>query len=149
MSTRVHVTRTGTVAVGLPAAEALTLFTPEGERRWVPGWAPRYPLGETPELSEGVAFETGTEAGPAHWVVTRWSPGERRAAYSNVVPGQRSTLVDVRLDDTEPGCSQARVTYHMTSLAPEGDAFVRAFGDRYDAFMSDWSAHLRAAGIGS
>src|SRR5690348_12418143 len=37
--------------VELPLAEARSLFTPEGERRWVSEWAPEYP---DPERTEGV-----------------------------------------------------------------------------------------------
>ena len=37
---RVHVERTGVVAMDLPCAEAFPLFSAEGERRWVAGWVP-------------------------------------------------------------------------------------------------------------
>ena len=52
---RVHVERTGVVAMDLPAAEAFPLFSAEGERRWVAGWAPCYepPLAAQARLTYG------------------------------------------------------------------------------------------------
>ena len=49
-----HVVCRGFVAVALPPERALRFFTPEGERRWVPGWAPTYPAA----LEDGTAVNT-------------------------------------------------------------------------------------------
>jgi hypothetical protein len=35
-----HVVRSGRFELPLAPAEALPHFSPEGERRWVPGWEP-------------------------------------------------------------------------------------------------------------
>src|SRR5690242_13132849 len=39
---RMRMKYTGTIHVPLPPTEALELFTPEGERDWVPGWDPHH-----------------------------------------------------------------------------------------------------------
>lgn len=141
---RLRMTRKGTVAVDQPAAAALALFTPEGERSWIPGWAPRYPAG-TPDLVEGVTFETDTPGGTATWLVTRYDPDTLRASYAYVLPGHRATLVDVHVVAGGAARSEVRVTYHMTALSPEGDAFVRAFAEGFEVKMEEWARALGRA----
>ena len=57
---RIHVERNGIVPMRLPAGEAFPLFQPEGERRWVAGWEPRYVHPAEPAVGEGVVFQTTT-----------------------------------------------------------------------------------------
>ena len=47
----------GQFELPIAAAEAINLFTPEGERAWAPGWSPEYPAGEASE-STGTVFTT-------------------------------------------------------------------------------------------
>ena len=140
---RPHVTCSGTVDVPLPAQEAFGLFTPEGERLWVAGWAPEYPAGNRPAPSVGVVFVVGKEEGASFWVVTGFDRVARRASYAYTLPGRRVCVVDVAVDDAGPAASRARVTYHMTSVHPEGDAFVRAFPEGYDAMLRGWEQDIR------
>jgi len=48
----------GTVAVAAPPGEALELFTPEGERRWIDGWDPAWVHPATGALAPGAVFRT-------------------------------------------------------------------------------------------
>lgn len=50
-------TRSDTFVVRLPRSDAITLFTPEGEREWVPGWQPSDPAGGASE-TVGTIFTT-------------------------------------------------------------------------------------------
>ena len=141
MSRRVE--RTGTVSVALPPDEAFPLFTPEGERSWVSGWAPTYPAGGRPDPAPGVAFVLGKEAGASTWLVTRYDAAARGASYAYVLPEHRAVLVDVDVEAGPGGGSRARVAYRMTSLGPAGDAFVREFGEGWDAFLAGWEEGIR------
>lgn len=38
--------------------------------------------------------------------------------------------------------SIARIVYRMTSLEPEGDAFVRDFENDYEAFLRGWESDI-------
>lgn len=40
--TPAHATRSAAIHLHAPADRVFPLFTPEGERLWVPGWNPRY-----------------------------------------------------------------------------------------------------------
>lgn len=135
---------TGVVRTDLSPHETLALLTPEGERRWVEGWDPRYPVGGTPDPAPGVTFVVGKDEGASVWIVTRFEPSDGRAAYAYVLPGHRTCLVEVevtaRPDDDG---SAARVTYRMTSLTPEADAFVDDFAAGYDDFLQEWEELIR------
>ena len=49
----------GTVAVQVPPAEAIELFTPSDERRGAHGWDPSFPAPPADETEPGTVFETG------------------------------------------------------------------------------------------
>ena len=141
---RVHMDRTGVVPVALPFAEAVPLFTPEGERPWAAGWDPHYvhPLGTG--AGEGLVFQTGNKGmETATWVQTRYEPAAGLASYVYVVPNHHTAMVDVRVTPDGEDRSRASVRYRMTSLSPDADEFVRAFGDAYEQEMVDWAEAIQ------
>lgn len=87
------VTCHGDVRVALPIDEALPLFTAEGERRWVPGWEPRYPSPVTDETEPGTVWLTESEHGLVHWVVAARS--ERGFMYGRITPGFTAGAVGI------------------------------------------------------
>jgi hypothetical protein len=126
---------TGTVDVLLPPDEALALFTPAGEREWVPGWDPAFPAGE--DSSPGTTFTTH---GRTVWVVADRTPHSMR--YARVTPGVCAGTVEVRC---EPAGSQTRahVAYDLTAL---GDpAALDLFADGYDAMLAEWERMIAGA----
>ncbi len=141
---RVHTDRAGVVPVALPFADAVPLFTPEGERPWAAGWDPHYvhPLGVG--AGEGLVFQT-TDKGmeTATWVQTRYEPAAGLASYVYVVPDHHTAMVDVRVTPDGEDRSQASVRYRMTSLSSGADEFVRAFGDAYEQEMVDWAEAIQ------
>lgn len=146
---RARVTCVGTVEVPLSREAAFPFFTPEGERVWIPGWAPTYPEGGIPVPSAGTVFETEKEGGVATWVVTGWAPEAGEASYAYVLPGMWATLVEVRIRESDAGEGRCvvRVAYHMTSLSPASDAAVRAFEASYREHLAGWARTLAAPGL--
>lgn len=140
---RVHVELTGVIEMALPKEEAFPLFQPEGERRWVAGWEPRYLHPVEPDAREGIVFQTTTGEGTATWIQTRHDPTGGVASYVYVVPGHRATMVDVGVDPAGEDRSRAQVTYRMTSLSSDADAFVREFGDGFGEFMAQWEQAIQ------
>jgi hypothetical protein len=53
----------GSFELDLRASVAIDLFTPEGERDWVPGWDPAYPDGRASE-EPGTVFSTDVAGVP-------------------------------------------------------------------------------------
>ena len=141
---RVHVDRAGVVAVALPFAEAMPLFTPEGERPWAAGWDPHYVHPILPDAGEGVVFQTTNKGeSTATWVQTRYQPTEGLTSYVYVIPDHHTAMVDVRVSADGEERSRASVRYRMTSLSSDADDFVRAFGESYEQEMADWTEAIQ------
>ena len=144
---RIHVRRTGEVAVALPLDRALALFTAEGERAWAPGWDPvsHFPADGSP--AEGAAFSTAAPDGRVtHWLVVDWKPAEHRARYARVTPGLRAGTVDVVCRARDSGSTIATVTYDLVSLTPEGDADLATWTEAwYREFLAGWERDIATA----
>ena len=141
---RAHIDRAGVVSVALPFPEAFPLFTPEGERAWAAGWDPCYVHPVAPAAGEGVVFQTTDEGfGTATWTQTRYEPATGRASYVYVLPNRHTTMVDVEVTPDAEGRSRASVRYRMTSLSPDADDSVRAFGEAYEDEMTDWTEAIQ------
>jgi hypothetical protein len=126
-------THTHTLRVPLPAAEALHLFTPVGERAWAPGWDPVFPDGERGDgAAPGTVFLTGAST----WVVVDREPD--RVRYTRVTPGVRAGTVEVRLRP-DGADTLADVTYVTTALNDEP----------FDPDIAHWEPAIRAALAGS
>ena len=128
---------TGEFTLPLSIEQALPLFTPEGERRWAGhAWDPRYADGAAGDRSDpGTVFTTESTGGDAVWIVLGRT--EDSIAYARVVPGRNAGTVRVTCSAEQDGC-RVRVAYDLTSLGPEGNAFVREFEDGYAAFLEHW-----------
>ena len=74
----------GTVHVALPPAEALSLFTPQGECEWVPDWNPTFPGGEATD-EPGTTFVTQHRGSPTLWVIADRTESSMR--YARVQAG--------------------------------------------------------------
>lgn len=141
---RVHVERTGVVAMALPSAEAFPLFSAEGERRWVAGWDPHYVHPVEPATGEGLVFQTTNKSGrTATWVQTRYEPAAGAASFVDVVPDHHTAIVDVVVTSDGDGRSRAFVTYRMTSLSSAADDFVRAFGEAFEDLLAQWAEAIQ------
>ena len=132
------------VAMALPSEEAFPLFSAEGERDWVVGWNPRYVFPIDGSAREGLVFQTTREgAGTATWVQTRHEPAMGAASFVFVIPDHHAAIVDVRVMPDGESRSRASVRYRLTSLSPDADDFVRAFGEAFDDFMVHWAEAIQ------
>lgn len=131
--------RSAQFQVELPIAETRRLFTPEGERRWVSGWDPSYPV---PERKEGVGATFLTSHGDAQtvWVMTDAEP--ERVRYARITGGVDAGLVDVYFSEAEPGRTTVTVSYHLTPLSGEGQAHLDEFAAHYEEFIASWARRI-------
>src|SRR4029077_20000243 len=136
---------TGEVAVPLPASEAITLFTPEGERLWAgrAGWAPTYPDSERTE-GAGTVFETRHAHRHTTWVITRQTPdqisyprvsstgtaGPVRRPMDPAVAGTAGT-VEVRVARSEADTTVVQVSYDLTALTDSAIPEIATFASTY------------------
>jgi hypothetical protein len=111
----------GTLHVPLPPGDAIALFTPEGERAWVPHWDPQH-------ASDTVFTTHGTI-----WVVVDETADSRR--YARVTPGLHAGTVAVRCEP-DGDHTRAHVTYELTPLGP--DPGLDRFAGGFDAMLAEW-----------
>lgn len=128
------VTCSALLDVALPLDEAMPLFTAEGERRWVPGWNPRYPGART--SGAGAVFVTDDDGAPVFWVVVEQT--ERRVRYARTNPARAAGLVTVEAVDDGPRATQVRVSYDLTALSEDGAAWLDSFAAGYDDYIGEW-----------
>jgi Polyketide cyclase / dehydrase and lipid transport len=132
----------GGFTLPLPVAEALVLFTPEGERRWAGSdWNPQYAIAEAvaDDSAPGTVFTTESDGGHATWIVLERRPDGMR--YARVAPRRIAGTVSVSCAPSPEG-TQVRVTYDVTSLGPEGAEFVRELESGYHGFMESWREEI-------
>jgi hypothetical protein len=119
---RIRMKFTGTIRTPLPPDQAISLFTPEGERAWVPGWDPHH-HSDTVFTTHGDTIWVVLETGDPHTV-----------RYARVAPGRHAGTVEVRCHPD----GTARVTYDLTPLATGAL-------DGFDPDLPDWERRIAEA----
>lgn len=147
LAPRAHLRRTGIVAVPAPLERAFPLFTPLGERRWAPGWEPRFQYPADGEPNVGATFTTRGEDGrETIWMILDWDPAEHRVRYARVTPGLKTGTVEVTCAPGARATTVATVTYELTALSPEGDADLSTWTESWFAGdLAEWEAQIAAA----
>jgi Polyketide cyclase / dehydrase and lipid transport len=125
--------------------QAFPLFTAHGEREWAPGWDPVILSGGE---ERGSVFETrNLEGRTTTWIVVDCRPAEGRVSYARLAQGSNIGLVDVLCTEAAAGGTEVSVTYTLTALQADAEAFVGAFLDpqHYARMMGEWQAATAAA----
>ena len=127
------------------ASVGIGFFTPEGERRWVPGWDPSYPSDE-PSESSGTVFTTAHGDIRTVWIIQEIDREACISVYSRMTPGQHAGTVRVRCEDRPAGHCVVAVEYDMTALVPGHADVLDGFNDEhFDAMMGEWAARVTAS----
>jgi hypothetical protein len=137
-----NVRRTAEITVGLPRAQAMAMFTAEGERRWAEGWEPHYPEPARQE-GAGAVFTTAHGAHETAWVMVDQRPDGVR--YARVTHGMTAGTVAVDVLSSEDDSTRVAVTYDLTALGPEGERWLAAFEKHYDAEIASWANDIASA----
>jgi len=133
----------GGLTVAAPVQEAFGLFSPEGEKLWVPGWAPEllHPPGR--EWERGLTFRTQEERGEAVWVVTALDRERHEVEYYRVEHGRYIARVCVRCQARGPRLTEAAVTYTFVGLSEEGNRDIAAMSEAaYEEKMRRWQGWI-------
>jgi hypothetical protein len=129
----------GRFQLPLSAAEAIGLFTPEGERDWAPGWNPEYATGR-PSEGAGTVFTTAAHGSQTIWVILEIDRASGSAGYARVTPGHHGGLVHVQCIDAGPGHSNVEVSYEMSLLGDRDASNFDAYApERFPEMMDQWS----------
>jgi hypothetical protein len=131
--------------MAIPVAELFPLFSPEGEKQWVPGWEYENVMGQT-ELSEDYVFLTKTHdhrTTDAIWIVKRYDPESHFVQYYKIEPGDKVGVVTVMCTDLGFSTTRIQVTYTYIAVSPIGERFIDEFTEgTYEEFIGEWQKLL-------
>ena len=133
--------RCAELTVAAPLSAAMTLFTAEGERRWADGWDPSYPAPERRE-GAGAVFATAHGVTETTWVMVEHE--RDRVAYARVTPGVCAGTVSVQALGSHDDHTRVRVTYDLTALSAEGEAWLAEFDDGFAGHIAGWEVAIAA-----
>jgi hypothetical protein len=133
----------GGFTLPLALEAAFELFSPLGEKRWVPGWDPElvHPPGVAWE--RGQIFRTCEERGDAIWVVSALDRVRHEVEYHRVEAGRYVARVEVRCSDSAGGRTAVHVTYTFVGLSEVGNRDIEAMSaPAYEEKMRRWQGWI-------
>jgi hypothetical protein len=131
-----------------PLDRVAPLFGADRERRWAPGWQPRFVHPLPASDRRGMVFTVSHGGHESIWVNTALDLAHGLVQYVYVVPGTMATLITVRL---EAAGAQTRVSveYQRTALSEAAGSHVRALSDEDERSGASWerqiNEHLRSS----
>jgi hypothetical protein len=144
MTDHLHRALTHTIEIAAPVERVFPMFTPEGERVWVPNWAPRFVPASAEPSRPGSVFWTDHDGENTVWMVVGLDQNDRRARYVRHTPGSRIAMVDVVCATGGAG-TRVTVSYDVTGLSDDGDRAIRAMEGGFAAAISDWKVRVETA----
>jgi hypothetical protein len=139
--------------ISQPVEQVFPLFSPEGEKHWVPNWDYENIMGTT-ELSEDYVFLTGSHddaSTDAIWLVKRYVPEKWFIQFYRVEPEDKIGVVTVQCSRISYHVTHVEVTYQYIPLSEKGHRFINGFTmEIYKKFIDEWRdlllRHFESAG---
>lgn len=125
----------------VPIDALFPLFSPEGERYWVPDWEYTNVMGTTEMREDDVFLTEAHDHGStkAIWLVKRYEPKLYLVQFYKVEPNDKVGIITVKCSVRQRGSTTVEVTYKYIALSNTGERFIADFDDRaYDLFIGEW-----------
>ena len=139
------ISHTESFNIAVPIGDLFPLFSPEGEKLWVPDWDYKDVMG-TIVLFEDYVFVTQTHdhaAAEAVWIVKTYDPASHYVQFYKVEPGEKVGVIGVRCKQLDSGRTNVEITYKYIALSASGEKFIAGFTDEvYKAFIGEWQLLL-------
>jgi len=127
--------------IAQPVEQVFPLFSPEGEKRWVPHWDYENVIGTT-ELSEDYVFLTRGHdhaMSDAIWLVKRYVPEAWFIQLYRVEPEDKIGIVTVECSRSDERMTHVEVSYQYIALSDHGRKFIESFTPEfYEKFIDEW-----------
>jgi hypothetical protein len=136
-----RVEKHGRFALRGSLTDVVPLFTAEGERRWVPGWEPRFPLFDHVH-ERGEVWTTAAAAGTTIWLTANRRPDG--VLLARVTPDVAAGLVEVTCRQGSDGTVDVEVSYDVTALSDRGRDAVTHLRDGFDDMLATWQRLTQA-----
>ncbi len=140
-----QVSRSGSFDLPCSAERAFPLFSPEGERDWVKGWAPTPVFPDKIEFARDTVFREGSASGEAVWTILDADGQLHRAEYIRLAPDSHTAHIIVKVEVLGSERSRVVVSYTVTAFGEHATHLVEAFSEEaYAAKMRDWQKRISA-----
>ena len=121
------------------------MFSPEGEKLWVPGWDYENIM-SSKDLHEDYIFLTKNHdhaSTHAIWLVKQYKPKPYFVQFYKVEPEDKVGIIAVQCTKINDSLTQVEVSYEYIGLSKEGVAFVAKFtATEYKDFIAEWNSLL-------
>lgn len=142
-STAQQVSRTGSFDLPCDVGTAFPLFSPEGEREWVKGWAPEPVFPDRIVFSRDTVFREGPAGEEAVWTIIDADWQTHRAEYVRLAPASHTARIVVRVEPLGAQHSNVVVSYTVTAFGEHATTLLEAFSEKaYAAKMRDWQHQI-------
>jgi hypothetical protein len=135
----------GRLQLAMPVDVAFELFSPLGERSWVPGWQPEliHPPGTSWE--RGLIFRTREASGDAVWVVTALDRDRHNVEYHRIEANHYVARVNVACRPAGAG-TEVSVSYTFVGLSTGGNRAIDEMTDEdYATKMRRWQGWIESS----
>jgi hypothetical protein len=133
----------GGFAVSAPLGAVFELFSPLGEKRWVPDWSPELLHPPGVQWERGQVFRTQEELGEAVWVVTVLDRERHEVEYHRIEPTRYVAKVRVQCHARGAQQTDVAVTYTFVGLSDAGNRDIAAMSQAaYEQKMKRWQAWI-------
>jgi hypothetical protein len=136
---------TGEFTSAGPVDVVFNLFSPLGEKSWVPEWDPEllHPPGVTWE--RGLIFRTKEDRSDAIWIVTHLDHPTHHVEYHRVESNRYLARVEVQCTALSAVETVVETTYEFVGLSNEGNEEISAMTeDGYRRKMTRWRDWIEA-----
>lgn len=141
-----RVTRAHTIHLSGSLQQVFPLFEPLGEKLWAHGWNPEMLYPSDGAAQVGTVFVTQHPGEPTKtWTIIAYEKLQTQAqvSYLNVLPDSHLSRIDVHCEQAGPQITAAHVTYTLTALAPQGNAYLDGFTqEHYQDYISSWETAI-------
>lgn len=134
----------GGFRVDLPPTEAFPLFSPLGEKAWVPEWNPELLHPSGVEWETGLVWRTAHDGQESIWFVGALDREQHDVTYYRVDLGLTGVTIAVSCRESDGGTAVA-VRYTFVGITDAGNEFVRARTEaEFEAKMRHWQESIAA-----
>ena len=138
-----QVVRTGEFDLPCDADTAFPLFSPEGEREWVPGWDPIAVYPETIAFTANTVFRLGQGSEESVWTILEADSQSHSAEYVRIAPASHAARISVKIEPVSPNRSHVVVTYALTEFGGHTSNLMESFSEgAYAQRMRDWQRQI-------
>ena len=137
------ITLTGQIRLTAPIARVFPLFSPLGEKLWVPDWNPELLYPPNIDWAEGQLFRTREELGSAIWVVSELDLKASHVVYHRVEADRYVAQIGVRCYQASADVTEVNIVYRFVGLSERGNQEINAMSQRtFEEKMERWTGWL-------